>query len=515
MKQIIMGGNPINTSNSVTQYVSVIGHNSGWTTVQTDAMWPIQGTFTVRNLRVELENAPGAGKSYTFALMAGTSPSLVAVTIADGDTSGEDISNSHTFTDGDDMSLRCVPTGTPVVGDTRWSFEIEGGTAGEAYWGSTANSSLLSSSATRYNSVLATGGTWFGAEVSRTGLVALEATITEVRVELTTAPGSGTSYTFQVRVNGIDAGDSFVISGTSTTGSITGQTIDIVPGDLVGIQCVPSTSPVATTCRWAIVYTPDTDGESNISGYNTGSYDVAATEYQHFFDDPSRSWTATESNKIVLAGGAANAPNWQLKKFRMDIEVAPGSGSSVAFNIRKNQGSANSSVVISGASDTTGVDPSNTDTFTSGDELSLQVVPTTSPAVGDSFWAAVQFIQIVIPDLDFRIDGILLTTQPTRVRDTPVEAGIDRAINGGSVATVRSKGRKVTVTWGEAVAKTAIIAELRTARNSLIKHTIQWTDPSSATHGALNIHWLADPKYVIMPSTLYQAFSVLFFERPE
>lgn len=116
--------------------------------------------------------------------------------------------------------------------------------------------------------------------------------------------------------------------------------------------------------------------------------------------------------------------------------------------------------------------------------------------------------------VDFKIDGNTIDPQPSAVEYTPAEAATDRAANGGHVAHVRAKGGTVRVTYGAGAAKTAALAALRTARNSVIAHTVTWTDPSAVTT-TLNVLWLSDPAYGIRMPELYDRFSFMLLERPD
>lgn len=391
MKQVIFGGTSVNLDATATEYDRVIG-GAGWTGTRTNRLWEIQGGFTVRNLRIELENAPGAGNSFVFTLMDGSSGTVVTVTISDTATSGEDTTHSHAYVTADDITLRVNPSGTPTVGNATWSFELEGGTSNEAYWGTDAGGNQHDNTATEYNSVFANGRSWGTVENEALGLVALDGTVTEFRVQLNASPGAGNSYTYQIRVNGTPQGDSFVISDSATSGVITGQVINIAPGDTITVQVVPAGTPTVRKPWWGMVYTPDIDGESNIAGYTNNNTNATVTEYNGFTGAGS-SWTADEASKVALANGAG-APDWTLRDFRVEVDVAAGAGDEYVFTVRKNQAAGNSVVTISGASEVADVDAVNTDVFTSGDEIDIRHNPGGSPATTDSRWAAIQFISV-------------------------------------------------------------------------------------------------------------------------
>lgn len=115
--------------------------------------------------------------------------------------------------------------------------------------------------------------------------------------------------------------------------------------------------------------------------------------------------------------------------------------------------------------------------------------------------------------VDFTIDAGLLTNQPSEIEVTFPTASEAQASSGTWQATARNFGAEVKVTWGVDVAVTAVYAELRSARNSLVAHTITFNDPTGTSH-TFSVNWLAEPPFVISVEQLYKRFSIVFHERP-
>lgn len=113
----------------------------------------------------------------------------------------------------------------------------------------------------------------------------------------------------------------------------------------------------------------------------------------------------------------------------------------------------------------------------------------------------------------FSIDGNLMTNGPSEIELTPVEAAEQRTTDGGYVATVRSKGAQIKVTWGIGAAVIAAIAELRTARGTTVAHTISWVDHSGVTQ-TYKINWLGLPA-IRMAGDFYGRLTLTFNERPD
>lgn len=71
-------------------------------------------------------------------------------------------------------------------------------------------------------------------------------------LNLASAPGVGTFWTFILRVNGLDTPAQIQISGTNTTGSWTGS-VTINPGDLISVRAITTNSAAAFAyCAWTM-----------------------------------------------------------------------------------------------------------------------------------------------------------------------------------------------------------------------------------------------------------------------
>lgn len=85
-----------------------------WATLEFTRWQVISTDGVIRNLGVRLENAPGAGKKYTFTLFLNGNPTAITFDIADAATIGSDMVNEVAVTGGDTVSIECVPDGTPT-----------------------------------------------------------------------------------------------------------------------------------------------------------------------------------------------------------------------------------------------------------------------------------------------------------------------------------------------------------------------------------------------------------------
>lgn len=94
----------------------------------------------------------------------------------------------------------------------------------------------------------------------------------------------------------------------------------------------------------------------------------------------------------------------------------------------------------------------------------------------------------------------------------PIVAPVEQMADGSYTASKRSYGDVIKVTWGLQAAKTAVMAELRSKRNSLVEHTLAFTDPTGTTH-TKSVLWPGEPEFQLIPGYLYGAITVTFYQR--
>lgn len=115
--------------------------------------------------------------------------------------------------------------------------------------------------------------------------------------------------------------------------------------------------------------------------------------------------------------------------------------------------------------------------------------------------------------IDFKIDTVTMTNQPTEIRVQPAESKSSQTLDGGFLASKRTKGAVITVTWGVDSALAGAVAELITKRGGTIPHTIAFTDRNSTTW-TYDVQWLSDPQFGILVSYHFARFSITLYERP-
>jgi hypothetical protein len=236
-------------STTVTQYASLTaGHVSalGWSATETDSEIIIPTGGTISDFYVKLSSTPGTSKSYQFTIMQNGSASAIDLTLSGAVGSGSDTTNSISVSAGDVITIRCIPTNTPIS-QTSMAFGLvfTPTTPGESFFGF-GSTNAPSASATNYEQVLGVGNNaWTASESART-MVLGPYTLKKIYVKLGTAPGVGASRTIALRKAGATTALSVTIADANTTGNAAAD-ITYAQGDTITYISSVSGTPVADT----------------------------------------------------------------------------------------------------------------------------------------------------------------------------------------------------------------------------------------------------------------------------
>jgi len=125
MEQVIVGGN-MTQGTTATRYNLLYGTQSGWWTTMANLYQLIAAAGKIKNLRVKLSVAPGAGTSWAYTLMINGAATALTCTIADTATTGSDTTHEVTVSPSDYVCMRVVATGSPAIPRSRYSVIFEG-----------------------------------------------------------------------------------------------------------------------------------------------------------------------------------------------------------------------------------------------------------------------------------------------------------------------------------------------------------------------------------------------------
>ena len=271
---------------------------------------------------------------------------------------------------------------------------------------------------------------WSATELARCQGVSAPGTISKLRVELSGGPTNG-SYTFTLRrgTGGGAMGDTALtcnIADAAVSGSDLVNTVAIVAGDELNIQCEPIDTPDATpNAQFSFVFIGTNANESNcFTGLSTSS---VATYYGFLVGGMSGSYvSATEAATYVVipTGGT-------LKNMYVQCATAPGAGKTTTFTVRKsavadtqppNMQNTSLAVTLVDA-ETSGNHQANPVTVAAGDVITICAATdgaASYASIGITFEATIDGESLVcggsdnnLPDVDTEYIGLISTYLPT------------------------------------------------------------------------------------------------------
>lgn len=418
----ILAGGSTTPSTSATNYSAATSYSLSWDATESAQRSVVPTTGTLKNIRVRLGTAPGTGRSWTFTYYKnGSTDTAVACTISDTATTCSN-SNTASFTAGDTVSIKSVPSGTPTSpGTLQLSADYET-TGDDQILLASTRAITLGTAATTYLSVM-------GSNVPGTTLANLDqvvpaaGTISRIFIELNNSPGSGKSYAFTLLKNGSTTALTCTVSDTGTTCNDTGNSVSFAAGDTIALQSVPSGTPTARTARIGLNWNPTTDGEAIYMAASGSAMNTAGNLRYHPIAGSSLGWNSTESNVLMVAPSAYN-----VKALRAVLNTAPGGSASYDFDFRINGAAGTVTTVVTGAA-TTNNDSTNTDTLAAGDTFAVSQVSASTPASSVSKFSVVMYKNTPTP-VPFRAvllgsgtgSGTTITTYAT-INGNSISAG--------------------------------------------------------------------------------------------
>lgn len=335
----------------------------------------ISSAGVIENLFAEVTTAPGTGETVTITLRLNGADTALTCTISGTGTTASDTTHTVTVAAGDSVCYKTVTSASSAAAGIRFSCQYIGDTANESQiLGSAEGVSLTAS--TEYLPLSGCPATLVSTNVLARQLCPTVGTIKKFYVSLGTAPGIGSSRTFEIWKNDASTGVTITISGTSTTGNDTSNTISAGAGDFFCIKTTFSVAPAASTIKWGCTFTATTDTEFPV---------LAGTSA-----DPSSS-----ANRFAPVQLAGNEPfsttetrfgcgqTLTVKNLYVAMSTAPASGKSWAVSVRNNGSDVLTATVANTA--TTG-NASGTVSVADFDNLSIGVVPTGTPTAPSEFY---------------------------------------------------------------------------------------------------------------------------------
>lgn len=179
-------------------------------------------------------------------------------------------------------------------------------------------SQSLYTTSVKYTSLMGTSQLWLSSNVGVRQVFPTRANLYYFRVYLTTAPGAGKSYTFNIHTGISDTPISVTISGTDTTGQDMEHAFAALPNHRFNIKCTPSGTPAASTARWSITSDSVISGETILMAGTTQSLNAVSGNYAMV--------GSTVRNAIGFRREILIPSNGTLTKFYVKMDAVPGSG---------------------------------------------------------------------------------------------------------------------------------------------------------------------------------------------
>jgi len=322
----------------------------------------------ISNFKLVLDTAPGAGNTRTFDIRKNGSTGLVVV-ISNTETTGNSGASTLTVSAGDLLSLRTTETGTPLDSVWRYSFDFE--SDNDNFFPIFGGSQDQSISNNQFMVFGSTDSSWNNSNDIRETPLVVAGTIKNLRVALSSAPGSGRSRTFEVYKNQIATGLTVTVADTSTTGFNGVTNVAFAIGDKLSIQNQNFNNPGDTEAFFGVVLETTVPG-SAVSTVQTNSIDASSDE---FFGLHGSNTSPQVSLSIIesLVGDSIT-----LNSFYAEVvNTLTGTGV-ITLDIMVNGVAQGLNLVINNSNQSR-TDTSTTITLVDGDEIAWRVSPSNNP----------------------------------------------------------------------------------------------------------------------------------------
>lgn len=364
----------------------------GGTVGQRRCIVPCDGVLS--DFHVSVDTAGGSSRAWTFWVTKNGVDTALTFTVTDPATTGSN-ANTVSVAAGDLIEIRVRASNTGINQTLlSWGMSFSGSTFSQCLTGNATHQDGPATGATNYaglwnnSSADNTAFKWAASiDTTHENISPIAGSIKSMYIKLITAPGVGKSWAFTIYKNGSSQGASTVtISGTATTGNVTGLSIAVAAGDTLALEAVPTGTPTGSggLC-WGVAFTSTTDGESPLcgsvrnSGFNAASNQAFTPMGNHVFNN-------SEAGHQDLAPVA-----FTLRFLRWETTAAPGSGKT--YDVISRNAGANGNLTLSIAdAATTANDLSNNDSIAQAALFNFRMTTTGTPSGATMRWAACAFV---------------------------------------------------------------------------------------------------------------------------
>jgi hypothetical protein len=375
-------------SASATNFITPLS-GQVFTATEVNGSCPCAAAGTFSFWQVVLPAAPGAGKSVTFTLRINGGDTGAAITIADTATVGTYTGAAIALADGDIITIKSVPSGTPTASAPTMSWAFNSTTPNESIYGAGGVNGTIASGP-RTNTVLFRPDTSnFQTLVQE--VVACPGTLTKAIIALNVDVGASGSMTFVINKNGVAQDGSggtpdtrIVFDNTGTTKSAT-FSLALVAGDQLSWTATETGSAASIKPTTGVRFVSTNPGESNYGGVATQSLDAVSTNYLPAGNGTNAALPTAEANAQVNVG----LVGFKLKNLYTMTSSNNNVGEGWDWSLKKN-GSATSLATQQTGATVAANDTTGSVTYQPQDAVAMEVTPVLSPIVRFSTWSAVQ-----------------------------------------------------------------------------------------------------------------------------
>jgi len=263
----------------------------------------------------------------------------------------------------------------------------------------------INSTDTEYNRIQTGGKNWNASETPVEQVIPAAGTFKNLSILLNTAPGSGSSYAFTLRLNGADTDLVTTVSDTDKSAINETDEVSVSAGDTVAIKVVPTNTPNVGDASWSFIFIPDTGNETILLGADYDAPKINGNDYNLL--QGGSTWNSTalagQRKSMVPTGGT-------LKDFYVQLDTAPDTGKSYTFTVYLNGSATGVTLTISDTA-TTGSDLSNTVAVVAGDTVAIKCAPGSTPDATRAHWG-------IVFDSTISGESIVMSATTSNMNDT-------------------------------------------------------------------------------------------------
>lgn len=327
---------------------------------------------------------PGVGNTITLTARVNGADSALTAQITNGNSSAYDSTHQVSVVAGDRIAFKCA-TSASLGGDfyiIHIAAIITTASSTSMVCGYSGGNNTLTSGTNYWALQNVYGSSTTEADVSQ--VMPTAGNFTKIYVYHDTPPGAGTSYTYTLRVNGVDSILTVNLADANNAANDT-HTVAVVAGDLVSLKQTVTGAVVASKLKFGLKFAPTIDGEAVILGVTVNNFSTSDTENMGIVGGQSPNYINTGE---YYASGVFLTDAFTVQKLYLVDTVAPGVGKSWNYYFLNNYAVSTLTAPIADAA-TTGNNTASSVVAAVSTYIGFVAKPTGSPAATKTKWGLV------------------------------------------------------------------------------------------------------------------------------